>query len=202
AYDGAHNPRGAHSSISVEDFLAKRFERWSLPVLATPDDVDDKDVGLLPEASVGGQFVLYHRIAHRVCADLLPDLNFGKRASRCIEIMAPRPGMWDSAKIGIAGPPIKVGVNWLLIYHGISDHGVYRLGAALLSTDGLSVLARTADPILEPVESYEIAGEVGKVVFSCGAVVRGDTLFLYYGGADKVLCVATASLARIAKALS
>jgi predicted GH43/DUF377 family glycosyl hydrolase len=202
AYDGAHNPRGAVSSIAIEDFLAKRFEKWSLPVLATPDDVDDKDVGLLPEPSSGGHYVLYHRIAHRVCADLLPDLAFGKRASRCIEIMAPRPGMWDSAKIGIAGPPIKIGVNWLLIYHGISDHGVYRLGAAMLSTDGLSVLSRTADPILEPVEQYELAGEVGKVVFSCGAVARGNELFLYYGGADKVLGVATASLSRIVKALS
>jgi predicted GH43/DUF377 family glycosyl hydrolase len=202
AYDGAHNPRGAVSSITIADFLAKKFDKWSLPVLATPDDVDDKDVGLLPEPSQGGQFVLYHRIAHRVCADLLPDLSFGRRASRCIEIMAPRPGMWDSAKVGIAGPPIKIGVNWLLIYHGISDHGVYRLGAAMLSTDGLSVLARSADPILEPVEPYELAGEVGKVVFSCGAVARGDTLYLYYGGADKVLGVATASLSRVVKALS
>jgi replicative DNA helicase len=40
------------------------------------------------------------------------------------------------------------------------------------------------------------------VVFSCGAVVRGDTVFLYYGAADKVIGVATASLAHMLDTLS
>ena len=51
-------------------------------------------------------------------------------------------------------------------------------------------------------EKYEKEGEIANVVFSCGAVVRGDTLFLYYGGADKVIGVATASLAHIIDALT
>ena len=110
--------------------------------------------------------------------------------------------MWDSEKVGIAGPPIKAGENWLMIYHGVSRHGTYRLGAVLLSPSGLEVLSRTADPIFEPVEKYEKEGEVPNVVFSCGQVVRGDTLFLYYGGADKVIGVATASLSRILAALT
>jgi predicted GH43/DUF377 family glycosyl hydrolase len=110
--------------------------------------------------------------------------------------------MWDYEKVGSAAPPIKVADNWLMIYHGVSRHGKYRLGAALLGPDGTTLLARTADPIFEPVEKYEREGEVANVVFSCGAVVRDDTLFLYYGGADKVIGVATASLAHIVDALS
>jgi predicted GH43/DUF377 family glycosyl hydrolase len=201
AYDGAHAPAGAVSSISVDDFLARRWEKWSMPYLLTPDGVDDKDLALLPE-KVDGNYLLYHRVHNLFCADLLPDLSSGKRVSRCIEIMGPRNGMWDGTKIGSAAPPIKVGDTWLMIYHGVSRHGTYRLGAALLDASGIGVLARTADAIFEPLEQYEKEGEVPNIVFSCGAVVRGDTLFLYYGGADRVIGVATASLSHILDALS
>ncbi|MCX6786493.1 MAG: hypothetical protein NTU85_01580 [Candidatus Kaiserbacteria bacterium] len=216
AYDGVHPPSGAVSSISVDDFLARKFEKWSMPLILTPDGVDDKDLALLPEkinlSGQDGNYLLYHRINNQICADLLPDIVSGKRASRCIEIMGPRHGMWDGVKVGVAAPPIRVGLppdraggqgdKWLMIYHGVSRHARYRLGAALLDTDGLTVLARTADPIFEPLEKYEKEGTVPDVVFSCGAVVCGDTLYLYYGAADKVLGVATASLAHIVDSLS
>ncbi len=201
AYDGMRSPSGAVSSIGVDDFLARRFEKWSIPILLTPESFDDKDLALLPE-KVGGNYLLYHRISGQICADLLPDISSGKRMSRCIEIMAPRPGMWDGMKVGSAAPPFKVGENWLMIYHGVSRHATYRLGIALLDPSGTTVIARTADPVFEPLEDYELSGEIPNVVFSCGAVVRGDTVFLYYGAADKVLGVATASLAHILDALT
>lgn len=206
AYDGVHSPAGAITSIDVGDFLARRFEKWSKPYLLTPDNVDDKDLALLPE-KIGGDYVLYHRINGQICADLLRDLSSNVRVSRCIEIMRPRRGMWDGAKIGIAGPPFKVTLpdgdtGWLMIYHGVSHDARYQLGAALLDGSGLMVLARTADPIFRPVEAYEKQGEINNVVFSCGQVVRGDTVYLYYGGADKVVGVATASLSRILQALT
>jgi beta-1,2-mannobiose phosphorylase / 1,2-beta-oligomannan phosphorylase len=206
AYDGVKAPRGAITSISVKDFLARKWDAWELPVHVTPDQVDDKDVGLLPEP-IKGQYLLYHRVSGRICADLLPDLSFKKPVSRCIEIMGPREGMWDALKVGIAGPPIKVTdasghEGWLLIYHGVSRRSRYRLGAALLDPGGTIVLARTADPIFEAVEEYETVGEVGNVVFACGQIVRGDTLYVYYGGGDRVLGVATGSLSNILEALS
>jgi predicted GH43/DUF377 family glycosyl hydrolase len=201
AYDGVHSPAGAVSSISVDDFLARRFDKWSMPFILTPANYDDKDLALAPE-KIDGNYLLYHRINSQICADLLPDLTNGKRVSRCIEIMGPRPGMWDGAKVGGAAPTIKVGDNWLMIYHGVSRHSNYRLGAALLDPLGTTVLARTADPIFEPLEPYEKAGEIANVVFSCGMVVRGDTIFLYYGAADRVIGVATGSLSHIVDALT
>jgi len=42
--------------------------------------------------------------------------------------------------------------------------------------------------------TIEDARMVNNVVFPNGAVVLGDTLFVYYGGADTVCCVATAPL--------
>ncbi|HRH24447.1 MAG TPA: glycosidase, partial [Candidatus Paceibacterota bacterium] len=125
----------------------------------------------------------------------------GTRISRCIEIMGPREGIWDAAKVGMAGPLLKVDGGWLMLYHGVSRRGRYRVGAALLDEAGTTVLSRTADPIFEPLEKYEIEGEVGHVVFPCGAVIRDDTLYMYYGGGDKVVGVATGSLSRILSAL-
>lgn len=201
AYDGIHSPRGALTSISLEDFRARRFDAWSEPFLVTPDGVDDKDLALFPEKTKDG-FMLYHRIKNRICADVLPDLSSGTRVSKCIEIMGPRVGLWDSLKVGIAGPLLKVPGGWLMLYHGVSHRSRYRVGAALLDEAGTTVLARAADPIFEPQEPYEKEGEISNVVFPCGSVIRDDTLFMYYGGADKVVGVATASLSRILSALA
>ena len=41
---------------------------------------------------------------------------------------------------------------------------------------------------------FEKDGDVPNVVFSCGAFLKGERLFVYYGGADKVICVATQRL--------
>jgi predicted GH43/DUF377 family glycosyl hydrolase len=202
AYDGVHPTRVALTSISCKDFLAKRWDKWAKPILTTPENVNDKDTCLLPE-KIGGQYMLLHRIDPQLCADFLDSLDFKKsRLTRCIEIMGPRMGMWDSQKIGIAGPPIKTKEGWLLIYHGVSKSSTYRLGVVLLDLKNPSlVISRSVDAILEPLEEYERAGQTRNVVFSCGVVLRGDTLLIYYGGADTVLGVAKVSLKKLLKIL-
>ncbi|MDE2212963.1 MAG: hypothetical protein KGJ34_00270 [Patescibacteria group bacterium] len=205
AYDGVHPWHAALSSIAVKDFVAQRFSKWSPPQLVTPDMVHDKDMCVFPE-KIGNKFMLMHRVdtAGSVCADLLDSLDFSKeRLSRCIELISPRKGMWDSEKVGIAGPPLKTKAGWLLIYHGVSRTGTYRLGAALLDLKNPTiVLARTADTIFEPTESYELEGQVRKVVFSCGMTLKKDSLFVYYGAADSVVGVATFSLKRLLSILA
>jgi len=198
AYDGVNPTRVALTSITVKDFVAKRWDKWSKPVLTTPENVNDKDMCIMPE-KFGGQYMLIHRIDPMICADFLDTLDFTKtRLTRCIEIMGPRPGMWDSKKIGIAGPPIKTKKGWLLIYHGVSKTNTYRLGAVLLDLKNPSViLSRSVDTILEPIEKYEKEGVVHNAVFSCGQVLRGDCLYVYYGGADTVLGVAKISLKKL-----
>jgi len=198
AYDGERPWRVALSSISVKDFLAKKWNKWSLPQLTTPDMVQDKDACIMPE-KIGGQYMFMHRIDPMLCADFLDSLDFKKtHLTRCIEIMGPRPGMWDSKKIGIAGPPIKTAKGWLLIYHGVSKNSTYRLGAVLLDLKNPSlIISRSVDALLEPLEAYERIGLIPNAVFSCGAVLRSDTLFVYYGGADTVLNVAKVSLKKL-----
>jgi beta-1,2-mannobiose phosphorylase / 1,2-beta-oligomannan phosphorylase len=111
--------------------------------------------------------------------------------------------MWDSRKVGLSTPPIKTKAGWLMLYHGVSDHGTYRVGAVLLKLDDpQSVLARTTDHIFEPVEEYEKVGIVPNVVFPCGVVLRKGTLYMYYGGADQVVGVATMKLQDLLDALT
>ncbi len=204
AFNGRDPWHAALSSISVQDFVSHRWNKWAPPSLVTPNDIKDKDFCMFPE-KINGEFMLIHRMdaSGEICADFMPSLDFStRRINRCIEIMGPRAGMWDSEKIGIAGPPIKTAAGWLMLYHGVSRTHTYRLGAALLDfKDPTIVLSRTIDPIFEPTELYEREGQVNKVVFSCGAIPRADTLLLYYGAADTVLGVARLSIKKLFKIL-
>ncbi len=192
AFNGTR-AHGAISSISVSNFLAKKFDAWTKPQLLTPDGTDDKDVCILPEL-VNGKAMIIHRIDPNICADLFDELPPERTVDRCIEIMSPRIGMWDARKVGAAGPPIRIPEGWLFIYHAVGNDGVYRLGAALLDAETASiVLARTDAPIFSPVLSWEKIGMVNNVVFSCGTILRDDTLYIYYGGADTAIGVATLS---------
>jgi len=106
----------------------------------------------------------------------------------------PRPGMWDSKRIGMGAPPIKTVYGWLLFYHGVDDNMVYRLGLALLDVHNPAiVLGRSSEPILEPEEAYEKEGLVPKVVFTCGAVETSSEYLVYYGAGDAVVGLATVS---------
>lgn len=49
-------------------------------------------------------------------------------------------------------------------------------------------------PILVPEEPYELEGDMPNVVFPEGAVVLGEELFIFYGGADRVCCAASIPL--------
>lgn len=202
AYDGISPPRVAVSSISEKDFLARKW-KWAKPFLITPPGFDDKDTCLFPEKFSEGYFVL-HRVGNEICGDYLNTLNFNNESvKKCIHIIGPRPNLWDSAKVGITAPPIKTKHGWLLLYHGVSkSHNTYRVGATLLDKkDPAIVLARSADPIFQPEEEYEKIGIVNNVVFPCGIVVRKGLLYIYYGGADKVVGVATMKLDIIVNAL-
>jgi len=190
-YDGS-TPRVAISSISTDDFLKHKWSGWSMPEAITPPGVVNKDAAILPEA-IKGKYMIFHRVHESICADFVSSLDFTKeRVNQCIEIIAPRRGMWDGGKVGISSPPVKTKNGWLMLYHGVSWSTTYRVGAVLLDLeDPTIVIARTAIPLFEPEEEYERKGLIPNVVFPCGMVVRGGTAYIYYGGGDSVIGVAT-----------
>jgi len=121
-------------------------------------------------------------------------------------VMTPRAGFWDSDRVGAAAPPMDIDTGWLLIYYGVkltSAGPLFRLGAAILDkTDPSKVVARSNVPILSPREKYERIGDVGNLVFSCGALLeeeRGEIL-LYYGGSDSCICLGTATVDDVVQA--
>ncbi len=195
AFDGKNVPRVALTFIDEEDFLAQKWN-FAKPVLITPPDFDDKDACIFPEKIRGNRFYfIIHRSDNSILSAFSPTLDFdGKTWIEGYYWVMPRAGMWDSKKIGIAAPPIKTKSGWILLYHGVSADGVYRLGAMLLDiNDPTKVISRSDEPIFEPLTSYEREGFVPNVVFPCGAVLIKGKIFIYYGGADKVVGVAIIS---------
>ena len=104
---------------------------------------------------------------------------------------------YENAKIGAGPPPIRVPEGWLLIHHGVQGDVVpgfdpslqrslvYSAGAMLLDPDDPSrVLARTAEPLLEPETVDERVGTVPNVVFPTAIATIDGRDFVFYGMAD------------------
>ena len=114
-----------------------------------------------------------------------------------------RRGSWDSARIGAGCSPIRTPDGWLMIYHGADENNRYCLGAMLLDLENPSkVLLRSVDPLFFPEMSYEKRGFFGNVVFSCGQLVDGDRITMYYGASDQYICRAELSLKDILDSLN
>jgi predicted GH43/DUF377 family glycosyl hydrolase len=201
AYNNIDLPRVAVTSIKEKDFLNRKWN-WERPIPASPQGRSNKDAVIFPER-IKGKYVALHRLNNKsIDIQYLPGLNFDKyQFSEENNWIMPRKGMWDSEKVGINGAPIKTKEGWLLLYHGISQEDRhYRLGALLTKLDKPEeVIARTRDPIFEPETIYEKEGDVPNVVFTCGHELVDNTLFVYYGGGDKVIGVATANINKLLK---
>lgn len=155
----------------------------------------NKNASLFPER-IDGQYCMLHRRYPDIWLAWSSDLKHWYGHTK---VLSPLPGTWQDARVGIAGPPIKTPKGWFLLYHGArTADNSYRLGAALLDlTDPARVLARQAEPVLEPELRWEREGFVPNVVFSNGHGIRGDDIYVYYGGADTVIGVAAMRMSDI-----
>lgn len=196
AYNGCSPPRTALTSIKVADFLAKRWN-WKKSVLISEPGLVNKNAVIFPE-KINGKYVVFHRVFPNILVDFVDHLGFdGERFLETKHIIPPRAQFWDSRKVGAGPPPIKTDDGWLLIYHAVDDRDYtkYKIGAMLLDlNDPTKVLYRSNRPILEPTHWYENEGFKAGVAYPCGAVVLKNKLHVYYGGADTVVCAATAKL--------
>ena len=107
-------------------------------------------------------------------------------------VMKTRPDHFDSRGIEPGPIPIMTEQGILLIYNGWNDNITYKVGAVLFSKDDPTrILKRLDQPILEPTEVSELHGQVPNVVFASGLVQHEGVWYLYYGGADNCIGVAT-----------
>lgn len=203
----AYSGRGPRIALaSTIDF--RSYTRYGV----VGPDYSDKDCALFPQL-IGGKFAVVHRIEPNIEVAFFDSIKQMERVSqnpysknylKRIEantIMKPK-SKWEEKKIGIGPPPIRTDAGWLVIYHGVDPNTVYRAGAALLDLENpRRVIARTSEPILEPEKDYERIGAVPNVVFPEGAVVMKDELRVFYGGADKVCCVASVPMKLLMESL-
>lgn len=204
AFDGWASLRLALTSITVDDFTKHNW-KWEEPVFISPPLEIHKNWVLFPE-KINGKFAILHGIDPEILIDYFDNLGEldGKRYIQSNKEYHLVKNRWDSTVRGVGPPPIKTDKGWLILYHAIDqrDPGKYKIGAMLLDLKNpKKILHRSKKPILEPSEEYENNGKSG-VVYSCGAVVVEGTLFVYYGGADAVTCVATADLNKLVNDLT
>lgn len=159
----------------------------------------NKDAAVLPQTfdglwvmlhrpSTGGQEHIWHASSPALTHWSQPGILLSQRGGP----------WWDGMRIGVGAPPIRTNEGWLLIYHGVKEMGVrpvYRLGLALLDLqDPRKVVARASEWVFAAEADYELRGLVPNVVYTCGALLRGDEVWMYYGAADTVIALATASV--------
>lgn len=169
----------------------------------------EKDMFLFPE-KINGKFVMVHRI--------LPDIQlvFFKDPTELTRefwrdyftnlsqyVLLESKHWFELRGIGGGCPPIKTKDGWLFIFHAIEEGNkgrVYHACAALLDLENpLKVKGRLHEPLFSPTEEWEQSGFVSNVVFPTGTAVFGDTLYIYYGAADKRIAVASLSIEELLK---
>jgi predicted GH43/DUF377 family glycosyl hydrolase len=167
---------------------------------------DDKDAAIFPR-QIDGRWAILHRPeaggGEHIWISYSKDMiHWGE--THCALMKGTGPA-WDGQRIGAGPPPIETDAGWLLIYHGVKMYGgrlIYRAGAALFHLDNpQQLVARSPGWLFQAEELYELTGLVGNVVFPTGAIVRGDELRMYYGAADMSICLATAQISELLKAL-
>jgi beta-1,2-mannobiose phosphorylase / 1,2-beta-oligomannan phosphorylase len=180
----------AYSSLGITPMFAESINLITWHRLGSlVKGEDNKDHVLFPR-KINGRYVSFHRRPPSIWLAYSDDLE---QWGDFTEVMSPRPDHWDAQRVGSGGVPIETEHGWLVIYHAYDFDHVYRLGVCLLDLDDPTrVIARPEPFIMEPEEVWEIKGDVPNVIFSTANPVVDDTVYVYYGGADRLIGLATA----------
>lgn len=158
----------------------------------------NKDHLLFPR-KINGRYVAFHRREPDVWIAYSDDLRTWPKTYMS-RIYGPRPDNdWDCYKVGSNGVPIETEHGWVCLYHGVDKAtlgtATYRTGVILLDLeDPTRVIHRPKKPIFWPEELWEMRGDVPNVVFTCANPVVNGIVYVFYGGADHVIGLATCSL--------
>ncbi len=171
----------------------------------------DKDACLFPK-KINGKYALLHRIFPNIQISYFEDfsqlnkdywIDYLKKLDQ-YTVLEPI-SSFENEYIGAGCPPIETSKGWLLIYHCAEhseDKRIYHAGAALLDIDNpLKVIARLETPLFSPTEDWEKIGNVNNVVFPTGAVIDNGMLYIYYGSADKLICLKSVNLKELLEEL-
>ena len=195
AYGREYQGKPTHAGGGISPMIArsKNLITWERIGSITRGE-DDKDHVLFPR-KINGRYAALHRRWPNVWIAYSDDLQ-NWRPGDMAPIYGPREdNWWDCKSVGNNGVPIETKQGWLLINHAYDENHVYRLGVVLLDLDDPTrVIRRPKEPIFWPEELWELRGDVSNVVFSCANPVVDGTVYVYYGGGDHVIGLATCRL--------
>jgi len=208
-FNGWDSMRVAVTSIKEKNLLNKKWLWNNFSYLSKLGD-RQKNWILFPE-KFNGKFAIFHNLdkgnPSRVAIAFVSKLDTSETPmGNYIGSEAPDPQIlpdhivaWHKRTRSAAAPPIKTKDGWLLLYHAMDkdEENCYKLGALLLDLkDPEKILYRAQHPILEPDEWYENDWKPG-IIYASGAVVKNGKLFVYYGGGDKHIGVASILLSKL-----
>ena len=208
AFDGWDFIRIGLVMMSEEDFINKRWNKWTKTKLISPPGEIHKNWMLFPE-KVNGKYAILHSISPKIEIEYRASLDdIGTYTPFIKSPVGVRTkgsrDRWDARIRGAGPPPLKTSRGWLVLYHANEHHEShkYKLGAYLLDLyNPTKIIATSVLPVLEPDQWYENDGKPG-IVYACGAIIKKgdadkDTLYVYYGGGDKYVCVAHTELDKL-----
>lgn len=208
-FNGWESMRVAVVSIKEENLLNKKWFWQNFSYLSHPGD-RQKNWVLFPE-KINGKFVLFNNLDKgdptRVFISYVNKLDTSEtptiKDAPDPQTLPDHIVAWHKRTRSAASPPIKTKDGWLLLYHAMDkdDGNRYKLGAMILDLkDPSRVLYRSQHPILEPDEWYENNWKPG-IIYASGAIVKDDRLFVYYGGGDKYIGVASVILSDLVNSM-
>lgn len=186
----------------------KDLKTWErLPNLVTKRSPQQRNVVLHPEF-VNGKYAFYTRpmdgfietgsgsgIGFGLCDDIT-------HAVIDEEVMTSirRYHTITEAKNGAGCVPIKTEKGWIHIAHGVRNTAAgLRYVLYVFATDlndPTKVIAEPSGVFLVPRKDERV-GDVSNVVFACGAVVKDETVYIYYASSDTRMHVATTTLDKL-----
>jgi predicted GH43/DUF377 family glycosyl hydrolase len=188
AYDG--------SLVAPQLLETSDFRTFTVSQLSGPS-AKNKGMALFPRR-IGGRYAALSRWDRE--SNAIGYSDDGHRWSEAITIQAPaRP--WELIQLGNCGSPIETPVGWLVFTHGVGPMREYAIGVALLDLDEPErLIAALPEPLLVADES-EREGYVPNIVYSCGAMIHGETIVLPYGCSDSSVRTATVDLSLLLERL-
>lgn len=163
-----------------------------------------KDLILFPK-KINGRFAMLHRVLPDIQIIFFNDfkdltVDFWKEYLKNLSqyVILENKHWFESRNIGGGCTPIETKDGWLIIFHAVEENNkgrVYHATAALLDKDDpRKVIGKLHEPLFSPTKDWEKTGFVSNVVFPSSTALFGDTLYIYYGAADKRIAVASVSL--------
>ncbi|MGB9627511.1 MAG: family 43 glycosylhydrolase [Thermodesulfobacteriota bacterium] len=155
--------------------------------------------GVIVPERINGKFVMYFMGEERPWRTAI-GIAYSEDLKNWFEpierpVLSTRPGYFDSQGVEPGPTPILSEDGIFLIYNGWGNDCIYKPAGVLFSReDPTMILWRSDEPLLKLRRDYGTEYGAGNHCVAEGLVKVGRRWFLYYGAADRFVCLATYDL--------